>query len=125
MSEAESKPVVRRAGDVEYEAVDLADGLHKGVLLGDEQHTPSFNMRRFVLDPGASVPPHTNKVEHEQYVVEGKYVVGIGTETYTVSPGDSLLIPAGVEHWYRNDNEERGSFLCLVPKSPDEIVVTE
>ncbi|RLM53880.1 cupin domain-containing protein [Halobellus sp. Atlit-31R] len=125
MSERDTEPVVRRAPDVEYEAVELADGLHKGVLLGDEQGTPNFNLRRFLLDPGARVPRHTNEVEHEQYVVEGDYTVGIDDESYTVSAGDSLLIPAGVEHSYRNDGDERGSFLCIVPKADDEITFVE
>jgi quercetin dioxygenase-like cupin family protein len=125
MSETEPHPVVRHAEAVDYGTVDLADGLHKGVVLGDEHGTPNFNMRRFVLDPGARVPRHTNAVEHEQYVIEGEYVVGIGDDRYTVSAGDSLLIPAGVEHWYHNESDEQGSFLCLVPNTADEITVTE
>jgi quercetin dioxygenase-like cupin family protein len=125
MAETNPAPLVRRAADIEYEAVELADGLEKGVLLGDDHQTPNFNMRRFVLEPGARVPRHTNDVEHEQYVLEGEYAVGIGEETYSVSAGDSLLIPAGVEHWYHNDGDEQGSFLCLVPKAEDDITILE
>ena len=125
MAESDQTPQVRRAADVEYESVDLAEGLRKGVLLGDDQGTPNFDMRRFVLEPGARVPQHTNEVEHEQFVVEGTYVVGIDEETHTVSAGDSLLIPAGVDHWYRNDTDTRGSFLCVVPKGDDRIEVHE
>ena len=125
MTQSEPTPHVRRAADVEYEPVELAEGLQKGVLLGEDQRTPNFDMRRFVLEPGARVPRHTNEVEHEQFVVEGDYVVGIGEETHTVSAGDSLLIPAGVDHWYRNDTDTRGSFLCVVPKADDRIEVHE
>jgi len=125
MTDANPKPLVRRGSDVEYERVELADGLRKGVLLGDEQGTPHFDMRRFVLEPGASVPRHTNEVEHEQFVIEGEYVVGLGDETHTVSAGDSILVPAGVEHWYRNDSERQGSFLCVVPKADDHIELVE
>ena len=125
MTGSDPLPHLRRAADVEYEPVDLAEGLRKGVLLGDDQGTPNFDMRRFVLEPGARVPQHTNEVEHEQFVVEGDYVVGIGGETHTVSAGDSLLIPAGVDHWYRNDTDTRGSFLCVVPKGDDRIEVHE
>ncbi|GGJ12947.1 hypothetical protein GCM10008995_23490 [Halobellus salinus] len=125
MAESDQTPQVRRAADVEYESVDLAEGLRKGVLLGDGQGTPNFDMRRFVLEPGARVPRHTNEVEHEQFVVEGDYAVGIDEETHTVSAGDSLLIPAGVDHWYRNDTDTRGSFLCIVPKGDDRIEIHE
>ena len=131
-------PVVRRSADVEYESVDAADGLSKGVLVGEEQDAPNFAVRRFTLDAGAEVPKHTNAVEHEQYVLEGEYVVGIADERvredgreveggyeYTLSQGDSLLIPAGVAHWYRNEGDERGAFICAVPNGDDEIDLVE
>ena len=125
MTATDSTPALRRASEIAYDTVELAEGLQKGVLLGDEDGTPNFDMRRFILQPGARVPRHTNEVEHEQFVIEGTYQVGIGEETHTVAAGDSLLIPAGVEHWYRNDSDDRGSFLCVVPKGDDEITVRE
>jgi len=63
-------PLIKRAAEVEYETVEAADGLRKGVLVGDPEGAPNFAIRRFVLDPGATVPRHTNAVEHEQYVLE-------------------------------------------------------
>ncbi|MFD1687105.1 cupin domain-containing protein [Halobellus litoreus] len=125
MTATNPTPTIRRASEITYDTVELAEGLQKGVLLGDEDGTPNFNMRRFILEPGARIPRHTNKVEHEQFVIEGTYQVGVGDETHTVSEGDSLLIPAGVEHWYQNDNDDRGSFLCVVPKEDDEITIRE
>ena len=125
MAPTDSSAHIRRAADVTYDTVELADGLRKGVLLGEDHGTPNFDMRRFVLEPGAHVPKHTNEVEHEQFVVEGEYRVGIDGETHTVSAGDSLLIPAGAAHWYRNDSDDRGSFICVVPKGDDQISVRE
>jgi quercetin dioxygenase-like cupin family protein len=133
MAETQPQPVVKRAEDVEYEAVGAADGLSKGVLLDESDGAPNFAVRRFVLEPGSAVPRHTNEIEHEQYVLEGEYTVGIEeagddgpTETeYTVSAGDSLLIPAGAVHWYRNEGEEPGAFLCAVPNGDDEIQLEE
>ena len=118
-------PTLKRADDIEYDAVDAADGLRKGVLLDESDGAPNFAVRRFTLDPGATVPKHTNEVEHEQYVLAGEYVVGIGDEEYEVSAGDSLLIPAGAVHWYRNDGEEAGAFLCAVPNGDDSIELVE
>jgi quercetin dioxygenase-like cupin family protein len=121
----EPTPVVKRADEIEYEAVGAADGMRKGVLVSDADGAPNFAIRRFVLDPGASVPKHTNEVEHEQYVLEGEYVVGIGDEEFTVSAGDSLLIPGGAVHWYRNEGDERGAFICAVPNGDDSIDLVE
>lgn len=120
-----TKPVVRRDGEEEYVDIDAADGLKKAVLIDEGDGAPNFALRRFVLEPGATVPRHTNEVEHEQYVLEGEYVVGIGDEEYRVERGDSLLIPAGTVHWYRNEGEEEGSFICVVPNGDDEIQLEE
>jgi len=119
------EPLIRHGDDIEYEDVGAAEGMRKGVLVSDAHGAPNFAIRRFELDPGASVPEHTNEVEHEQYVLEGEYVVGIGDEEHTVRAGDSLLIPAGVVHWYRNEGDEPGAFLCAVPNGDDEIELVE
>ncbi len=113
--------LIRRSDDVEYESVDAAVGLSKGVLVGESDGAPTFALRRFTLAPGAEVPRHTNAVEHEQYVLAGEYVVGLGDEEHRVSVGDSLLVPAGTVHWYRNDGDREGAFLCAVPNGDDRI----
>jgi quercetin dioxygenase-like cupin family protein len=118
-------PVVKRGDEIGTEAVDAAEGLRKGVLLDESDGAPNFAMRRFELAAGAAVPRHTNAVEHEQYVLAGEYVVGIGEEEHVVGPGDALLIPAGVEHWYRNEGEVPGAFVCAVPNGDDEIELVE
>ncbi|RJT04420.1 cupin domain-containing protein [Halococcus sp. IIIV-5B] len=126
MSEPEQPaPLVRRAADIEYEPVDAADGLEKGVLVDESRGAPNFAIRRFTLAPGAEVPKHTNEVEHEQYVLDGEYVAGIDGEEHTVSAGDSLLIPAGTVHWYRNAGDEPGAFICAVPNGDDAIELVE
>ena len=118
-------PLVRRAADVEYETVDAAEGMSKGVLVGPEHGAPTLALRRFVLEPGASVPRHTNEIEHEQYVLAGEYTVGLDGEEHVVSAGDALHIPAGCVHWYRNDGEEAGAFVCAVPNGDDSIELAE
>ena len=121
MSEQEPRPVVRRAEEIEYEGVSAADALRKGVLVDESRGAPNFAFRRFTIGPNSAVPKHTNAVEHVQYVLTGTYVAGIGDEEYTVSAGDSLLIPAEVPHWYRNESDEEGAFICAVPNGDDSI----
>ncbi|GAA0660876.1 cupin domain-containing protein [Natronoarchaeum mannanilyticum] len=122
---SDPEPTIRRAEEIEYETVDAAEGLSKGVLIGEDEDAPNFAVRRFELDAGAEVPKHTNEVEHEQYVLSGEYVVGIDDEEHEVSAGDSLLIPAGTVHWYRNEADEPGAFICAVPNGDDEIELAE
>jgi quercetin dioxygenase-like cupin family protein len=90
------------------------------VLLGPDDGTPHFSMRRFVMGQGGGMPRHTNQVEHEQYVLRGRARVTIGEQVHEVGPADVLLIPAGVPHDYRVI-EAPFEFLCLVPNLPDRI----
>ena len=122
---SDSTPLVRRSEEIDYEKVDAADGLRKGVLVGAEHGAPNLAIRRFTLEPGGSVPRHTNEIEHEQHVLAGEYTVGIEGEEHTVRPGDSLHVPAGAVHWYRNDGDEQAAFLCAVPTGDDSIEVVE
>jgi quercetin dioxygenase-like cupin family protein len=122
---SDPRPTLKRSGEIEYDAVPAADGLEKGVLLGPAEDVPNFALRRFRLAAGASVPKHTNSVEHEQYVLTGEYVVGIGEEEHRVEPGDSLLIPSDTVHWYRNEGDDDAAFLCAVPNGDDSIDLLE
>lgn len=119
------EPRVKRGEKVSYESVDAAEGLRKGVLLGPGDGAPNFALRRFTLAAGATVPRHTNAVEHEQYVLTGEYTVGLENEEFAVGPGDALLIPAGTVHWYVNDGPDDAAFLCAVPNGDDTIELLE
>ncbi len=121
MSDTDAEPLIRRTDEVDSEPVDAAEGVEKAVLISEAHGAPNFAIRRFTIAPGGEIPEHTNEIEHEQYVLAGEYTVGIDDEEYEVSAGDSLFIPAGVVHWYRNDGDEEGAFVCAVPNGDDEI----
>ena len=121
MSDTHTRPFVRASEDIEYEPVGAADGLRKGILVGEAEGGGNLAIRRFTLAPGGEVPRHTNEIEHEQYVLAGEYVVGVNGEEHTVSAGDAVHVPAGAVHWYRNESDKEGAFLCAVPAGDDEI----
>lgn len=122
---------VKAAAEIDYKTVDAAEGLQKGVLIDESDGAPTFAIRRFTIDPATAVPKHTNAVEHEQHVLSGTYTVGFrdpetGEETeQTVAAGDSIFVPAGTVHWYRNESQTQGSFLCAVPNGEDSIEVVD
>lgn len=116
---------IKRSADHDPQVVSAAEGLRKAVLFDGEDGTKDVALRRFTLEQGSEVPRHTNEVEHIQYVVSGEYVVGIDDAEHTVQGGDAIHVPAGVVHWYRNDGDETGVFLCAVPTGDDEIQLVE
>lgn len=82
-----------------------------------------FAMRQFSIDVDGFMPLHTNTVEHEQFVLQGRAKVVVGDETFEAKKGDVLYIPAGVAHMYETLGDEAYEFLCLVPKKDDVISV--
>jgi quercetin dioxygenase-like cupin family protein len=125
MAEMRPEPTVKRADDVDYEELSAAEGVEKAVILDESDGAPNFRMRRYRLEPGAEVPKHTNGVEHEVHTVRGEYVVGFEGEEHVVSEGDSLLIPAGCVHWFRNESGETSAFVCMVPNGDADIELVE
>ena len=115
---------VKSVKDIPAEPVKAGTGTTRQVLIGPEQG-PHFAMRRFIMEPGGGMPPHTNTVEHEQYVLRGAATIGIGNETREVKQGDVVYIAAGTPHWYKAHGSEPFEFLCMVPNLPDKIELVE
>ncbi len=115
---------VKHTHEIEAKHVDAGSGVTMQMLISPEEG-PHFAMRRFVIQPGGRMPNHTNQVEHEQYVLNGRARIGIGDAVFEVSKGDVVFIPATVPHWYQTLGDEPFEFLCLVPNQPDTIAVLE
>lgn len=108
---------VKPAGTVKPQKVDRAVKTQIEWLVDRHDGAPNFEMRRFTIKPGGSIPKHYHPdVEHEQYVLKGRYKVGIGDEVHVVKAGDSIYIPKGTPHWYRNTGRGNAEFICIVPK---------
>lgn len=116
--------VVKRAGAVPADPVRAGSAASVQVLLGERDGAPNFAMRKFSMGEGGGMPRHTNRVEHEQYVLAGRARVTIGEEAHEVSAGDVLYIPAGAPHSYRVI-EAPFEFLCMVPNAPDQLEILE
>jgi quercetin dioxygenase-like cupin family protein len=108
---------VKPAGRVTPQKVENAVGTEIEWLVDRHDGAPNFEMRKFTIKPGGSIPKHHHlDIEHEQYVLKGRYRVGVGDRVYEVREGDSIYIPSGTAHWYENTGDENAEFLCIVPK---------
>ena len=108
---------VKPAGRASPQRVENAVKAEIEWLVDRHDGAPHFEMRKFKIKPGGSIPKHHHPdIEHEQYVLKGSYRVGIGKRVYRVKPGDSIYIPAGESHWYLNTGRQNAEFLCIVPK---------
>lgn len=112
---------VKRMDDLPREPVRAGKGTTRQVLIGSDEG-PNFAMRRFIMEPGGSMPAHTNTVEHEQLVLRGRAKIGIGDEVFDVEKNDVVFIPAGAPHWYEAQGDEPFEFLCVIPNDPPDRV---
>lgn len=116
-------PYVRPQGSRDRQEIPAGDRISMEVLISGEE-APHFAMRRFVLEPGGSMPLHTNLVEHEQYVTKGSAEVRIGDEDFQVSAGDSVFIPGKIPHSYKAGSEGF-EFICVVPNLEDRLEIID
>lgn len=116
--------VVRNESDVQKEGVARSSRTYMQWLIDRRDGVPNFELRKFIIEPGGEIPPHMHEeIEHEQYVLKGSYLVVIDGKEYRVKPGDSIYIPAGRIHSYRNDGPEPAEFLCIVPKKQEYKII--
>jgi len=109
--------VVKAKGEVAAKPVDRAVKTEIEWLIDRNDGAPNFELRKFRIKPGGSIPRHYHpSIEHEQYVLSGSYEVGIGEKVHRLKAGDSVYIPAGTVHWYNNDGRGDAEFLCIIPK---------
>ena len=52
--------------------------------------------------PGTGTPTHTHRVEEVLSVISGKAEVHLGDKTAILSKYESVIVPAGLEHGFRN-----------------------
>ena len=115
---------VKKSNEVEAKAIAAGKDTSMQVLI-TAQEGPNFAMRKISMQPGGSMPLHTNSVEHEQYVLGGRARIGIGEQVYEVREGDVVFIPEEIPHFYENIGDEPFEFLCVVPNKEDKITIID
>lgn len=55
-------------------------------------------MSKFVMEQGSELPVHQHPHEQIGYLVSGRLILTIGSESCEMEPGDSWVVPGGVEH---------------------------
>jgi quercetin dioxygenase-like cupin family protein len=67
------------------------------------------------VDPGGGVTPHVHPAMEERFeVLDGTPSFLAGRSWSTASPGETVVVPAGVRHAYRNRSGETVHMVCHV-----------
>src|SRR3954447_9883632 len=65
------------------------------------------------VDPGGGVPPHVHPAMEERFTVHSGRCDFLGGRRWrTAGPGETVVVPAGTRHAYRNRGEEVAHVTC-------------
>jgi quercetin dioxygenase-like cupin family protein len=65
------------------------------------------------VDPGGGVTPHLHPALEERFrIISGHARFLAGRKWKQASPGETVVVPPGVRHAYRNDGDEVVHFVC-------------
>jgi quercetin dioxygenase-like cupin family protein len=65
------------------------------------------------VDPGGGVPPHIHPAMEERFdVVAGHPSFLAGKKWRTADPGETVVVPPGTRHAYRNKGDETAHIIC-------------
>lgn len=80
--------------------------------------TSDLHFNVYCIVPGQENPRHRHPISDEiLFFVEGVGECVVGEETYTVKPGDLVLVPKDVPHSIRNTHEI-DNMVCILAQSP-------
>ena len=81
-------------------------GVETRMLFSAEVGAAQLCMFEQWVAPGTGAPTHSHPVEEVLTVRDGEAEMWIGADHVTVTAGQSLLIPAGLLHGFRNSGKD-------------------
>jgi quercetin dioxygenase-like cupin family protein len=85
-------PVFLKDGQTGW--TDAGNGVRRKILT----HNGELMMVRFRFEKGGTGAPHSHPHIQCSYVASGRFEMTIGGETRIIEPGDSYIVPSGMEH---------------------------
>ena len=105
------------------------DGSEIRELLHPSQHAPrNQSLAEALIPAGCKTLLHLHRRTEEIYhVTHGTGVMTLGDETFTIAPGDSIVIAPGTPHCLENNGESALIILCCCAPaySHDDTVLIE
>ena len=84
-----------------------------------------YSMAHCTISPGKNSRPHIMKTSEMYYILEGKGIMHIDSETKQVNQNDLIFVPPMSKQFLENNGETQLVALCIVDpawKQEDEIL---
>jgi quercetin dioxygenase-like cupin family protein len=101
-------------------------GVTRTVLVDTFQGAQSLYIAQLTINPGAQVTTHIHPDSEEAMtIVDGELEAILGDEVVVLSPGDTVLAPAGVKHGFVNRSEATAALVAAFPNTHFERVTVD
>jgi quercetin dioxygenase-like cupin family protein len=110
------KEIIAKAAAKETaEPQEIAPGHSVRVRLSGERTWGKIAVLESEVTSGVGEAPHVDaREDRTMHIVRGTFWVRIGGEIHTAGPGDTLSIPHGVVHAWRQVGNAGGTFVTVV-----------
>ncbi|MBS7791218.1 cupin domain-containing protein [Roseococcus sp. SDR] len=113
------RAIVKRAAELRGFRIAPGDSNYFACLLDPLADGAAFTLVVEVFAPGGATPPNTHRAAQEAFfVLRGTGRARAGDTWQEIGPGDTLLLPPGIEHVVENPGP--GKLYCLTLMVPDE-----
>jgi quercetin dioxygenase-like cupin family protein len=93
---------VKRSTSVEAKPVEGVQGVTVRWLWSASEGAPTFALRLFEVEPGASTPYNSHTHEHEVYILSGQGFLRGKSQEHALGPDDTALLLHYEEHQFIN-----------------------
>ncbi|WP_170984966.1 cupin domain-containing protein [Roseomonas sp. AR75] len=98
--------VTRGVALLPAETGEVLDIFGLGLVVKVEPHTGGLFVAEHQVPPGLGVPLHVHDADDEVFVIRSGSLTLLGPEGgHVARPGDTVLLPRGVAHGFRNDGD--------------------
>ncbi|PKB72770.1 MAG: hypothetical protein BZY75_05335 [SAR202 cluster bacterium Io17-Chloro-G7] len=114
-------PIIKRQDNITTES--SSPGLEVRAIADAEHGTHALKIGEVTIAPNTRLPRHIHtNTEEAMIVLEGTLDVVVGRERMTISPGHTVLAPAGTTHGFVNRSTEPARILFIFPiHEPDRV----
>ena len=99
----------------ESHLTELSPGVMRQGLVDGERGALSLSVADLVLNPDSRVPNHVHPTEEAMVILEGHLEAVLGDQVVTVTPGQTVLAPAGVKHGFVNMSDSPARLMAIFP----------
>jgi len=108
----------------EYRDVEAARAA-RGTLYHEFLRVPDLSAGIYVIEGGGTDPQSPHTEDELYYVIAGRGVVSVGSETRPVVPGTLIFVGAGVPHHFHDIAERLELLVVFGPAEGDRARATE